>query len=92
MNKESDYFQFKEITTIQPTYLDKFTDYLKVKYFNKKLIGIKMLKYDRNSKEIFYKAKYYHDLNKECFYTIVYPYALFDKVLNVFYRKFGKFD
>jgi hypothetical protein len=70
----------------------QFTDYLKVKYFNKKLIGIKMLKYDRNSKEIFYKAKYYHDLNKECFYTIVYPYALFDKVLNVFYRKFGKFD
>lgn len=92
MKKQNDYFQFKEISSIEPSYLDKLTDYLKFKYFKKKIIGIKKIKYDRNSKEIFYKAKYYHDLNKECFYTIVYPYAIFDKMLSSFYRTFGKFD
>jgi hypothetical protein len=92
LKKETDYFQFKELVTIKQSPADRLIDYLKEKFYNKKIVGVKKITYQRNSKNIFYKGKYYHDLDKECFYSIVYPYSYFDKILNIYYRNFGKFD
>jgi hypothetical protein len=93
LKKESDYFQFKHLENITSlNVFDKIIDYIKFKFFNKKIIGIKRIVYDRNNKERIYKAKYYHDLNKENFYVIIYPYNLFDKIINIYYRQFGKFE
>lgn len=93
LKNDSDYFQFKELENINnPTILDKIIDYFKLKYYHKKLIGIKEFTYERNDKIKKYKVKYYHDINKECFYCLVYPRNYFDKMLNLYYRKFAKYD
>ena len=56
------------------------------------MIAIKEFRYKRNEKIKSYKVKYYHDIRNECFYCNVYPRNYFDKLLNLYYKKFAKYD
>ncbi len=92
MRKESDSFKFMQVINSQQSYFDKIIDRIKEKFYEKKIVGVKIIEYERNGKLKHYKAKYYHDLRKECYYCIIYPKSFFDKILNLFYRTFGKLD